>query len=73
MPGFGVRVTDRGAKSFVLYARFPPSRAPARRALGDASKMGLAAARKKAREWLDLIEQGIDPKAVARTAEGGAA
>ena len=64
--GFGVRVTDRGAKSFVLYARFPPAGMPARRALGDASKMGLAAARKKAREWLDLIEQGRDPKETAR-------
>ena len=28
--------------------------------------MGLAIARKKAREWLDMIEQGIDPQAVAR-------
>jgi integrase len=67
VPGFGVRVTERGAKSFVLYARFPPSCAPARRALGDASRMRLAAARKLARGWLDLIEQGRDPKEVART------
>lgn len=66
VPGFGVRITDRGAKSFVLYARFPPSRVPARRALGDASRMGLAAARQLAREWLVLIEQGRDPKVVAR-------
>jgi integrase len=66
VPGFGVRVTDRGAKSYVLYTRYPPSDAPARRLLGDASKMGLAIARKKAREWLDLIEQGIDPQAVTR-------
>jgi integrase len=66
VPGFGVRVTDRGAKSFVLYARFPPSRVPARRALGDANKLGLAAARRLAREWQDLIEQGRDPKEVAR-------
>jgi integrase len=64
VPGFGVRVTDRGSKSFVLYARVPPSKSPARLALGDASKMGLAAARKKAREWLDLIEQGRDPRSV---------
>src|SRR6516164_1702242 len=64
--GFGVRVTDRGAKSFVLYARVPPSRMPARLALGDADKMGLAAARKKAREWLDQIQQGRDPRESAR-------
>jgi integrase len=69
VPSFGVRVTDRGAKSYVLYTRFPPSDAPARRALGDASKMGLAAARKKAREWLDLIEQGVDPRETARRAK----
>jgi integrase len=62
--GFGLRVTDRGAKSFVLYTRYPPSKAPSRRALGDASRMSLSAARKMAREWLDLIEQGIDPQAV---------
>ena len=66
MRGFGVRVTDRGAKSFVLYARVPPSRMPARLALGDADKMGLAAARKKAREWLDQIQQGRDPRESAR-------
>lgn len=65
VPGFGVRVTDRGSKSYVLYARFPPQRSPARRALGDADKLGLAAARKMAREWLDLIEQGKDPAAIA--------
>ena len=64
--GFGVRITDRGAKSYVLYARFPPGRVPARRALGDASKMGLAAARNKAREWLDFIEQGRDPREIER-------
>ena len=66
VPGFGVRVTDRGAKTFVLYARFPPAGTPARRAIGDAGRMGLAAAREKARDWLDLIEQGRDPKEVDR-------
>jgi integrase len=66
VPGFGVRVTETGAKSYILYTRFPPSDAPARRLLGDAGKLGLAAARKKARAWLDLVEQGIDPKETAR-------
>jgi integrase len=69
VPGFGVRTTDRGAKSYVLYTRYPPSKSPARRALGDAGKMTLAAGRKKAREWLDLIEQGIDPAARHQQAE----
>ena len=31
-PGFGARVFDSGAISFVLIARFPPSRSPTRRA-----------------------------------------
>ena len=66
VPGFGVRVTDRGAKSYVLYARFPPSRKPARRALGSATRLNLAAARQMARAWLDLIAQGKDPAALAR-------
>jgi integrase len=69
VPGFGVRVTDAGAKSFVLYTRFPPTNAPGRRALGDASRMGLAAAREKARKWLDLVEQGRDPRDVDRKAQ----
>jgi integrase len=68
VPGFGVRVTDKGAKSYVLYARFPPARVPARRYLGDASKMGLAAARKKAREWIALIAENKDPGELARQA-----
>jgi len=67
VPGFGVQVTDRGAKSFIVYARI--QKVPVRLFLGDASKMGLAAARKKARAWLDLIEQGVDPREVARQAE----
>ena len=66
VPGFGVRVTAGGAKSYVLYSRFPPSNVPARRVIGDATKLGLAAARQKAREWLNQIEQGIDPGAVLR-------
>ena len=60
--GLVLRVTDRGAKTFALYARFPPDNAPSRPALGQANKLTLAAARKKALAWLELIEQGIDPR-----------
>jgi integrase len=66
VPGFGVRVTEHGTKSFILYARVPPSRSPARLHLGDAGKMGLAAAREKAKVWSDLIEQGKDPRDIER-------
>jgi integrase len=52
--------------------RLPGSKAPTRLAIGDAQKMSLAAARKKAREWLDLIAQGKDPRAVEREAKAEA-
>jgi integrase len=58
-----LRVTDKGHKSFVLVARYPshPSN-PTRRALGDYGAVTLEGARRKAREWLELIQKGIDPK-----------
>ena len=68
VPSLGVAVTPRGTKSFILYRRWPGSRAPARRTLGDANKLPLAEARQRAREWLALVERGIDPKAQAREA-----
>jgi integrase len=64
-PTFGVRCSGT-AKSYVLYTRLPGSKSPTRLALGDADKLNLAAARKKAREWLDLIEQGKDPRNLER-------
>ena len=57
-----LRVTDQGGKTFVLYARFPGGTAPTRRKIGNAGKLKLDSARKEARRWLDLIEQGIDPR-----------
>ncbi len=35
VPGFGIRVTDKGVKTFVLVARYPGSSNPTRRALGE--------------------------------------
>jgi integrase len=64
-PCFGIRVSA-SAKSYVIYTRLPGSSSPMRLALGDAKKMNLAVARKKAREWLDLIEQGKDPRVLER-------
>lgn len=68
VPGFGLRVTDRGAKSFVVYRRWPGSRAPARRTIGDVKSLTLAEARDKAREWITLAERGIDPAEQQRKA-----
>lgn len=67
-PGFGVRVTDSGAKSFILVARFPGSPNPTRRTIGNASKMLLADARKKAAAWTALLANGDDPAEVEREA-----
>jgi integrase len=63
VPGFALRVTDRGHKSFVLVARFPSNPVhPTRRALGEVGAITLEQARQKARGWLELIRRGIDPR-----------
>jgi len=63
VPGLGVRVTDTGAKSFVLATRYPGSTNPARRTLGSYGELTLEQARNRARHWLDLVGRGIDPAA----------
>src|SRR5512143_1437043 len=60
-PGFGVRVSDTGRKTFVLVARYPGSKNPTRRAIAVYDGNNLASARQKARDWLELIRQGKDP------------
>ena len=35
VPGFGVRVSDKGRKTFILVARYPGSSNPTRRGLGE--------------------------------------
>src|SRR5262245_16591818 len=67
VPGFGVRVTDSGAKSYVLVVRYPGSQNPTARSLGTVGMLSLEAARIKAREWIALIAQGIDPEVQAET------
>jgi integrase len=63
VPGFGLRVTDTGSKSYVLTARFPSNpKHPTRRTIGDAASMPLGDARQIARDWLALISDGIDPQ-----------
>ena len=67
VPGLGIRVTDSGAKSYVLVVRYPGSPHPTPRSLGTFGTLTLEAARIKAREWHSLIEQGIDPEVQAET------
>jgi len=45
IPGLGVRVTDRGAKTFVLVTRYSGSTNPTPRALGTYPAISLEAAR----------------------------
>jgi integrase len=61
VPGLGLRVTDRGNRTFVLVKRYPGSPHPAIRSLGTVGKITLAQARDKAREWFKLIAAGVDP------------
>ena len=63
VPGFGIRVTGNGKKTFILTARFPGSHNPTRRAIAEVGAMELSAAREMARAWLEQIAAGIDPKA----------
>src|SRR5262249_22747083 len=71
IPGLGVRITEKGVKTFVLVTRYPGSSNPAPRSLGVYGAISLEAARTKAREWLKLIGDGVDPQqhAIQRRAE----
>ena len=63
VPGFGVRVSEVGQKTFILITRYPGSSNPTRRALGEYPALSLEKARGRAREWRELIRKGVDPKA----------
>jgi integrase len=63
VPGLAVRVTPTGQRTFVLIARYPGSDNPTRRAIGEYGAITLDEARKEARKWLGLLEEGKDPKA----------
>lgn len=61
-PGFGVRVSETGRRTFILVARYPGSDHPTRRALGEYGELTLEDAREKARKWHDLLRRGVDPR-----------
>jgi integrase len=63
VPGFGVRVSEKGQRTFILIARYPGSSNPTRRAVGEYPAISLEKARRRARDWRDLVEKGVDPKA----------
>jgi len=62
VPGFGVRVTDKGKRTYVLVGRFPGSKHPTRREIAEVGKLTLEEAHEEARKWNSLIKRGIDPK-----------
>lgn len=64
MPGFGLRITPNGAKSFILLASLRGRKR--RYTLGRFPQIGLAAARTRAAAHLELIDRGIDPAVHAK-------
>ncbi|MCC8949207.1 tyrosine-type recombinase/integrase [Bradyrhizobium sp. Arg62] len=59
---FGVRLTDGGVATYVLYLRWPGSSVAARRMIDRVEDTTLAKARETADEWRKLVKQGTDPK-----------
>src|SRR5262249_55893772 len=62
VPGFGVRVTAAGAKSFVLNYRTKAGR-ERRYTIGSLGDWTISAARQKAKELRRVIDEGGDPLA----------
>ena len=60
LPGFGARVSPSGTKSFVLLYRFRGL--PCRLTLGRYPVLGLGEARELAKEALNQVARGIDPR-----------
>jgi integrase len=61
-PHLGIRVTETGAKSFIVAKRLTGVRAPVVQVLGSYPAVALADARKRARTVLEQISEGIDPR-----------
>jgi integrase len=72
-PGLGVRVTDRGHKTYVLGARYPGSPHFKRREIGAVGAVSLASARETARAWITMIAGGRDPRDLVRKQRAEAA
>lgn len=66
LPHFGVRITDKGNRSFVVVKRVKGAKAPAFHVLGHYPDLKLAEAREKARALLGELAEGVDRKALER-------
>jgi integrase len=71
VPGFGMRVTAKGARSFVL--NYVVSGVERRMTIGQYSVWSATAAREEARELRRKIDRGIDPLAERKDQEVAAA
>ena len=60
-PGFALRVTDKGSRSYYLIYRTPDSEQKQFLWIGDASRMTLSEARERAHEADKLRSKGTDP------------
>ena len=67
--GFGIRVTDKGTKSFFVI--YPVGGKRRRRGLGRYPLVSLAEARAKARETLVAVSQGEDPQEARESEQSG--
>jgi integrase len=67
LPGFGLRLRRKGAKTWVVGGRFGNG-VWCRLDLGDARQMDFEDAKAKARAWLDLGANGQDPRTVEAAA-----
>jgi integrase len=61
LPAFGLRVTDKNARTFCVMYRAPEDGRQRRLKIGDARIMGLAEARETARDALRKVAHGVDP------------
>ena len=62
VPHLCIRVTDKGAKSFMIRKRMAGARNPVENVLGAYPALSLIDARERAREALSKVARGIDPK-----------
>jgi integrase len=67
VPGFLIRVTDTGHRTYYVQAYWPGKRYSSRKAIGDARKISLARAREIAAQWVATLAEGIDPQEKAET------
>ncbi|MGC9954033.1 MAG: integrase arm-type DNA-binding domain-containing protein [Rhizomicrobium sp.] len=62
VPPFGVRVSDKGHKTFIVYRRVAGQHRPARLTLGNYPSLSLDKARERAKAAVDDFQSGVHPR-----------